>query len=1449
MRRRIVAPAGRRIERRLSIRARIRDLPAADKASIDKTAPPAVECVSKRFGNDLAGDLLKLDSHGLYATIAPIPVSRRFDVKTLCPARSLMLASALLAALLAPVRARAQDATDVEAMLQAVDSLKQLADLANAPLLAPSSYASAMKNRDTAIKRRERGEKPRQYLSGAALARDGFAKSIEAAKIAAVALGKTLELRSFAVERRLDRDAAAEFARAERRFAAAVAAAEKGDLRSARSAAEESDALYRETIIAGYRDGPLKQAQRALAKQKGTFSRRESEELARSLDGIGDWMRGMKGREFAAAEFASLADAKLDGVLGALYPEFYRNLPDTLLLGEFVMKVVSYDDRGYWDFDDKTAKAVAGVADIRFDCGVRFSVPRIPGDARIMDRTFAVVETVSRPEAELSLAEARRIDPLLSPGDTIVLPIRPREPGRESIIEAKLDYIGRLDLLPAPGSVRVRFENATIAQAERPTKGRMTAGGAYHPAGAAGGGGPAAIGTAGFTILIDSLSVAPGGAVARARIGLPRSIVDGEGCGLATVDIGETAITPRCELYKEMPSGRFGPFVIDPTGMIFRGYDYIIDLSSARSPSGLGLDPEWRGMVLKTGWTVDAPSRSITSNTGYLRARYDFANAIVIESGIKARFTLRSMYSFNCLVPCGYSVELRSGFLEVDSSAVAGGAFDEGLVLAPRRAVAARREPSTFPLRADFANLAVRRNLDLAGPVTLVQKEIFWGELTRAGEERIAFAATVDDSREGYAWFYLPGGAAGRFVPGSAAEFDAVSWHGDIPTRLEERRAAGITIVALSRLRIFTPDIPGAPASEISFSQGSGCSLARSWLNIDALGVSGEARIRLEPMSQRLGNAASEHYRGNAPFDATFECEHEKAERCVMVQWSSSAVHDSELGGALKLGGPSAATIPYRDLELTSTAGLVGGKIDLGGGPVVLDYWGVELAAGEPSEPAGALSVKTGQIIFTQAGIRERRHFDEPFALVWGEMLADGNIGELFFDYNSANQRFDGFLFTPHRVALSRHVPGTAGYLHVCGDNHFGFFGSKRLSIRDAKYSGDDPLGVHWGREVTLFPRAESGCEGSDLRLEKNWGTGLSTLDFEIAYDANDQDGFLGEGTVLLPAHFERPLPASIQIDRRASSIGFMGGTGSNFVLEAVDVGSASEVWGCIRIEENTLECMTIGFTLESAAQSAFGILGGAGEMIEAKLVVEPNVTTFSAAGLVYLYLSLGGSVTVNGSILLIADRGEGSVFGDFQGEFDFGSLFAGFEANGHVNWFLSRETQYLQGRAGISVYGRSLGSGGVAGGIFIGNNVPKSAVWVMTDTSNKFAVNMASFPERITGVYGFGYADFGFDVGLFAGGIEIFAGVGVFLNMTGEGLSEVVGLPLPYVLANVGVGLHGEILWGLVSASAWVNLQMMLGDPFYFQGSAGLEGCVLWVICASVDVTVRLDGDGFDIY
>jgi hypothetical protein len=99
------------------------------------------------------------------------------------------------------------------------------------------------------------------------------------------------------------------------------------------------------------------------------------------------------------------------------------------------------------------------------------------------------------------------------------------------------------------------------------------------------------------------------------------------------------------------------------------------------------------------------------------------------------------------------------------------------------------------------------------------------------------------------------------------------------------------------------------------------------------------------------------------------------------------------------------------------------------------------------------------------------------------------------------------------------------------------------------------------------------------------------------------------------------------------------------------------------------------------------------------------------------------------------------------------------------------------------------------------------------------------------------------------SGGYDVYVGFGAFVLPAPIIGSILPGVGLPYIVGNVGGRIHGEILGGLVSAAAWFDLQLIGPYPFSFQGSVGLEACVLWVFCGSVDLTVGLNSsDGFYI-
>jgi hypothetical protein len=140
-----------------------------------------------------------------------------------------------------------------------------------------------------------------------------------------------------------------------------------------------------------------------------------------------------------------------------------------------------------------------------------------------------------------------------------------------------------------------------------------------------------------------------------------------------------------------------------------------------------------------------------------------------------------------------------------------------------------------------------------------------------------------------------------------------------------------------------------------------------------------------------------------------------------------------------------------------------------------------------------------------------------------------------------------------------------------------------------------------------------------------------------------------------------------------------------------------------------------------------------------------------------------------------------------------------------------------------------------------IGVNAPKTKIWVMDGINGRFGLNKGALPDNLTGFYAFFSVTKQVNLFIVSGGYQVYIGVGSFLDAT----------PAFYVVGNVGVRIWGEILGGLIGASAYGQLAMVLGLPHPgFQGTIGLEACALWVFCGSVDVHCGFNhNDGFYLY
>jgi hypothetical protein len=354
-------------------------------------------------------------------------------------------------------------------------------------------------------------------------------------------------------------------------------------------------------------------------------------------------------------------------------------------------------------------------------------------------------------------------------------------------------------------------------------------------------------------------------------------------------------------------------------------------------------------------------------------------------------------------------------------------------------------------------------------------------------------------------------------------------------------------------------------------------------------------------------------------------------------------------------------------------------------------------------------------------------------------------------------------------------------------------------------------------------------------------------MDFDkIGYDAADQNGFIGGGEVDFDFFANSAVDAEIEIDSLYIKICILETQVHDLMLLHVELASLGEIWGCAVIKGDELERIAIGGRLETTAGGGFDLLAPkAGVGVEVSMAITPTISTFAANGMMYLYV-FGADIEMTGSVFLKTDRSAGSVEGEIKGAFDLSALGVDIGADGQANWFFSPGTNYIQGRLAVDICSITLGAG-LSGGLFVGLAAPKDQVWVLREGSSgsrRFGVNMANIADPVTGCYIYGDVELSVGVaGIIEGGVEIYAGVGAFAggsyNNSDGSATEQAGL---YIVGVVGVYIYGEILWGLVSASAWGELEMYFGHPMGFEGTFGLRGCVLWVICGEIEITAGMN-------
>ncbi len=1118
-----------------------------------------------------------------------------------------------------------------------------------------------------------------------------------------------------------------------------------------------------------------------------------------------------------------------------------REIPSRCLVGEFELLLAELT-AGRFDERDGVFREVAGTAWLQLPS----ARPPIFGpvlehtDLLRLTHAVQVVDEVLYPQTEVSLTYAQRVQPGAKVGDTVSLGIDVDRADLGDIIALGRGVPDWLGAGPRSAGFVVEFSDVTIDVTNgRLGLSRIIEGDVTYPV-AEPFRSPIEITIDGFTLIISSLQLSHTRSTAVASARLPGGLTDVNSCRPASIALGVISMSPRCEFYVEAPAQDYGPWLLADTGLLIEGTGFVLDLSSAASPAPW--PPDWQGLWLGAGTATGETTVPDPCNTGYLRGHYTYDHAIVVSSGFFGSINLARPVSFNALNPFGQSFTFNDGAMDIWYSKIVRGEMKDGWTGLPSDAVC-ERTPG-IRVRTPIAVVSIQPDLDLAGALDHGDREISWGELTRHGDEVVAWTCTCGDG-----YLYLPAGPCASYSPVAGGTFSGPTIDSVVEAslaELENHQVAGVSFPVASTGLVFSPDRPGGRGNPIRLARLQG------WIRIGITGVDGALSTRLQSRSEELGDPRSTGYEGNVPFvSRLFVNDNEKH---LLAEFVTSASFDSNVAGRCEI--PTPCNIPQLDfaqMKLTSTACLVGGDLSLPSTGLPLGYWDLQLVpTGVPGQ-SGVLSVRTGRVLLTAAGLAEPAHFAKPFGLTWGELLADGNLGELYIDFNNWGQRFDGLTFNPHELTLSDYDPQVADpYLGVSGPICFPFFGLHDVNIRDAT---DLTTSVPHPRTVTvpktpITPHAPV----TRLALSRTWHdvnsddlAVFACLEADVDYNVAGQNGFLGTGDGELGFLHSDPLTIQVEIHGNATDIRFTSTDTHDLDLGLyARLGGLGQIAGNARIEGPTLARITLYGTLEQSAVAGSIFGPKAGFETEVNISVTPTMLDFYASGDMLLSVALV-DLEASATAHLLFDFAMGSAEGELYGRVDCDAAVAGLSGEGQLTWHSSSAMQYLQGRLKVGVISMIV-SGGLEGGFFIGSNVPKALAWVLDPTGTHFGMSRSILPAKLTGVFGYGQASIGVNDYLFGGGVDIYAGAGAFSAPIAPGgpLAPFAGNPLlPYVVGACGIYVHGEILGGLVSASAWANLSLRGPVPTYFEGTFGLRGCVMWALCASVSVTAGINSSG----
>ena len=236
--------------------------------------------------------------------------------------------------------------------------------------------------------------------------------------------------------------------------------------------------------------------------------------------------------------------------------------------------------------------------------------------------------------------------------------------------------------------------------------------------------------------------------------------------------------------------------------------------------------------------------------------------------------------------------------------------------------------------------------------------------------------------------------------------------------------------------------------------------------------------------------------------------------------------------------------------------------------------------------------------------------------------------------------------------------------------------------------------------------------EPSDITIFREWGGfSFGVFDYVIGYDVLDQDGFVGNGTMLLE-FIDGSLPSSIVMDSTGICMTVHSATEGEHhdftVGPLAHFGQMARITGCACVQDGQVKRIHLSAELETAFNANVFIRSAAYSSIEYDIT--PSTSNLFLHGDMYLSLIAGFDMELIGSARFTIDRYEDFVEGDLEGKVITPGLgrMAGWSGIWEVEGIPTSPSGRLGLRSSLPL------TAGIEGGFYIGIFAPKDRAWIL---------------------------------------------------------------------------------------------------------------------------------------